>query len=82
VIGARGDNSRGEWNEGASDRRANVLDGKEGESFGTALHPHFLPPHAGGGGRGYEGVKITIYREVDHHGRQGRQLARPFGLCG
>jgi hypothetical protein len=50
--------AKGEWNEGASDGRSSVLEGKEGEAYGV--------PAA----RGYEGVKVTIDREVDYHGRK------------
>lgn len=51
--------ARGEWNEGASDGRSSIIEGKEG----------VFDPHAGNG-RGYEGVKVTIDREVDYHGRK------------
>jgi hypothetical protein len=69
VIGTLcGDKARGEWNEGASDGRSSVLEGKEGEAFGN---PPALPsPAHAAGGRGYEGVKVTIDREVDYNGRQ------------
>jgi hypothetical protein len=69
VIGTLGgDKGRGEWNEGASDGRSSVLEGKEGEAFGS---PPALPsPAHAAGGRGYEGVKVTIDRAVDYNGRQ------------
>ena len=70
--------ARGDWNEGGSDGRSSVMEGKEGEAFGVPgvppAHLHHSPTqghHLGGGvGRGYEGVKVTIDREVDYHGRQ------------
>ncbi|KIM22426.1 hypothetical protein M408DRAFT_28733 [Serendipita vermifera MAFF 305830] len=58
---------RGDWHEGASDGRSSVLEGKEGEAYGMPQPPHVA--HAPGG-RGYEGVKVTIDREVDYQGRQ------------
>ncbi|CAG7852073.1 SubName: Full=Uncharacterized protein {ECO:0000313/EMBL:CCA74902.1} [Serendipita indica DSM 11827] len=50
--------ANGEWNEGTSDGRSSVLEGKKGEAYGV--------PAA----RGYEGVEVTIDREVDYHGRK------------
>ena len=66
------DKARAEWNEGASNGRSSVLEGKEGEAFGSAPLPPALPAAAaaGAGGRGYEGVKVTIDREIDYQGRQ------------
>jgi hypothetical protein len=58
--------ARGDWNENASDGRSSVLEGKEGEAFGNSQSP----THGHQQGRGYEGVKVTIDREVDYHGRQ------------
>lgn len=58
--------ARGDWNENASDGRSSVLEGKEGEAFGNAPPPVPQQPLQ----RGYEGVKVTIDREVDYHGRQ------------
>ncbi|KIM20191.1 hypothetical protein M408DRAFT_30565, partial [Serendipita vermifera MAFF 305830] len=52
---------------GASDGRSSVLEGKEGEAYGMPQGPPLA--HAPGG-RGYEGVKVTIDREVDYQGRQ------------
>ncbi len=59
--------ARGDWNEGASDGRSSVLEGKEAEAYGVPQPPHVA--HAPNG-RGYDGVKVTIDREVDYHGRQ------------
>jgi len=53
--------ARGDWNEGASDGRSSIVEGKEG-----VLDTHGAPPAS----RGYEGVKVTIDREVDYHGRK------------
>jgi hypothetical protein len=68
VIGTLGgDKGRREWNEGARDGRWSVLEGKW-KAFGS---PPALPSPAhagGGGGRGYEGVKVMIDREVDYPG--------------
>jgi hypothetical protein len=65
------DKAREGWNEGASDGRSSVLEGKEGEAFGSATAPPALPVAAAApGGRGSEGVKVTIDREVDYAGRQ------------
>jgi hypothetical protein len=58
--------AKGDWNENASDGRSSVLEGKEGEAFGVTS----TPPAAAHGGRGYEGVKVTIDREIDYNGRQ------------
>jgi hypothetical protein len=63
--------ARGDWNEGASDGRSSVLEGKEGEAYGVPQHhQHHTSPTQGNGERGYAGVKVTIDREVDYHGRQ------------
>jgi hypothetical protein len=58
--------ARGGCNENAADGRSSVLEGKEGEAFGVTP----TPPAAAHGGRGYEGVKVTIDREIDYNGRQ------------
>ncbi|KAG8838816.1 hypothetical protein FRC18_002490 [Serendipita sp. 400] len=54
--------SKAEWAENGSDGRSSVLEGKEGEAYGVISTP--------AAGRGYEGVKVTIDREVDYHGRK------------
>jgi hypothetical protein len=47
--------ARGEWNEGASDGRSSIIEVKEGVLDDNA--------------RVFDGVKVTIDREVDYHGR-------------
>lgn len=50
--------ARGEWDANASDGRSSVLEGKDENAY--------VAP----GQRGYDGVKVTIDREVDYHGRK------------
>jgi hypothetical protein len=50
--------ARGDWDGNGSDGRSSVIDGKEGEAYGAPNN-----------GR-YDGVKVTIDREVDYHGRK------------
>jgi hypothetical protein len=52
--------ARGEWDANASDGRSSVLEGKDENAYS--------PP--AGAQRGYDGVKVTIDREVDYHGRK------------